>query len=83
MLRALSEFEIGGVHSLIPIHRAILEHPEFAAGGTMHEFVEGGGYAPFAGGREPSADDAAAGPVPAPERVADARDRGGRRSGSR
>jgi acetyl-CoA/propionyl-CoA carboxylase biotin carboxyl carrier protein len=45
MLRALSEFEVEGVHSLIPIHRAILENPEFAQGGTMREFVEGGGYA--------------------------------------
>ena len=45
MLRALSEFEVEGVHSLIPIHEAILEHPEFAAGGTLREFVEGGGYA--------------------------------------
>src|SRR3954470_1674693 len=43
MLRALSEFEIGGVKSLIPIHQAILEHPDFAAGKTMHDFVEGGG----------------------------------------
>jgi acetyl-CoA/propionyl-CoA/long-chain acyl-CoA carboxylase, biotin carboxylase, biotin carboxyl carrier protein len=45
MLRALSEFEIGGVSSLIPIHRAILGHPDFIAGRTMHDFVEGGGYA--------------------------------------
>ncbi|HEY0388990.1 MAG TPA: acetyl-CoA carboxylase biotin carboxylase subunit [Gaiellales bacterium] len=45
MLRALSEFEVGGVHSLIPLHRAILEHPDFSAGSTMHDFVEGGGYA--------------------------------------
>jgi acetyl-CoA/propionyl-CoA carboxylase biotin carboxyl carrier protein len=45
MLRALSEFEIGGVKSLIPIHKAIMEHPEFANGGTLREFVEGGGYA--------------------------------------
>jgi acetyl-CoA/propionyl-CoA carboxylase, biotin carboxylase, biotin carboxyl carrier protein len=44
MLRALSEFEIEGVRSLIPLHMAVLEHPEFAAGGTMREFVEGGGY---------------------------------------
>jgi acetyl-CoA/propionyl-CoA carboxylase biotin carboxyl carrier protein len=44
MLRALSEFEIEGVRSLIPLHTAVLEHPEFAAGGTMREFVEGGGY---------------------------------------
>ena len=63
MLRALSEFEVEGVHSLIPIHRAILEHPEFAAGGTMHDFVEGGGYARSLE-PEPSADGAAAGPEP-------------------
>jgi acetyl-CoA/propionyl-CoA carboxylase biotin carboxyl carrier protein len=44
MLRALSEFEIEGVRSLVPLHIAVLEHPEFAAGGTMREFVEGGGY---------------------------------------
>ena len=45
MLRALSEFEVEGVRSLIPLHRAIMAHPEFAAGGTMREFVEGGGFA--------------------------------------
>ena len=45
MLRALSEFEVEGVHSLIPIHEAILEHPGFAAGDTLREFVDGGGYA--------------------------------------
>ena len=45
MLRALSEFEVGGVDTLIPIHQAILEHPAFIAGGSLHEFVEGGGYA--------------------------------------
>jgi len=63
MLRALSEFVVEGVHSLIPIHRAILEHPEFAAGGTMHDFVEGGGYARSLK-QEPSADGAAAAPEP-------------------
>jgi acetyl-CoA/propionyl-CoA carboxylase, biotin carboxylase, biotin carboxyl carrier protein len=45
MLRALGEFEVGGVATLIPLHEAIMRHPEFAAGGTMREFVEGGGYA--------------------------------------
>jgi acetyl-CoA/propionyl-CoA carboxylase biotin carboxyl carrier protein len=45
MLRALSEFEVEGVSSLIPLHEAIMRHPEFAAGGTLREFVEGGGYA--------------------------------------
>src|ERR1700748_3686894 len=45
MLRALSEFEVEGVSSLIPLHMAIMRHPEFAEGGTLREFVEGGGYA--------------------------------------
>jgi acetyl-CoA/propionyl-CoA/long-chain acyl-CoA carboxylase, biotin carboxylase, biotin carboxyl carrier protein len=53
MLRALGEFEVGGVTTLIPLHRAIMEHPEFAAGGTMRDFVEGGGFA--AGQAGPSA----------------------------
>ena len=52
MLRALSEFEIEGVSSLIPLHTAVLEHPEFVAGGTMREFVEGGGYQRSLGERE-------------------------------
>src|SRR4051812_12633196 len=54
MLRALSEFEVGGVHSLIPLHRAILEHPDFSAASTMHDFVEGGGYAQTLAGQEQS-----------------------------
>src|SRR5204863_7775806 len=61
MLRALSEFEIEGVRSLIPLHMAVLEHPEFAAGGTMREFVEGGGYQRTleqSGALEPSANGA-------------------------
>jgi acetyl-CoA/propionyl-CoA carboxylase, biotin carboxylase, biotin carboxyl carrier protein len=45
MLRALGEFEVGGVATLIPIHQAIMAHPEFEAGGTMRDFVEGGGFA--------------------------------------
>ena len=45
MLRALSEFEVEGVTTLIPLHRAILEQPAFIAGGSLHEFVEGGGFA--------------------------------------
>ena len=43
MLRALSEFEIEGPRTLIPLHRQILEHPDFIAGGLLHEFVEAGG----------------------------------------
>jgi acetyl-CoA/propionyl-CoA carboxylase, biotin carboxylase, biotin carboxyl carrier protein len=45
MARALDEFEIGGITTLIPLHRAIMRHPEFAAGGTLRDFVEGGGFA--------------------------------------
>ena len=43
MLRALSELEIEGVRTLVPLHRQILEHPDFIAGGLVHEFVESGG----------------------------------------
>jgi acetyl-CoA/propionyl-CoA carboxylase, biotin carboxylase, biotin carboxyl carrier protein len=45
MARALDEYEIGGITTLLPLHRAIMRHPEFAAGGTMRDFVEGGGFA--------------------------------------
>ncbi len=41
MLRALGEFEIGGVTTLIPLHIAIMQHPEFAAGGTMQRLRRG------------------------------------------
>jgi acetyl-CoA/propionyl-CoA carboxylase biotin carboxyl carrier protein len=57
MLRALGEFEVGGVKTLIPLHQAIMRHPEFAAGGTLREFVEGGGFA---------AEQEGQGPVPVP-----------------
>jgi acetyl-CoA/propionyl-CoA carboxylase biotin carboxyl carrier protein len=40
MLRALDEFEIGGVPTLLGFHRALLSHPEFVAGGTGHGLVE-------------------------------------------
>jgi acetyl-CoA/propionyl-CoA carboxylase biotin carboxyl carrier protein len=40
MLRALSEFEIGGVRSLVGFHRALLSHPCFVAGETCHGLVE-------------------------------------------
>ena len=43
MLRALSELEIEGPKTLIPLHRQILEHRDFIAGGLLHEFVEAGG----------------------------------------
>jgi acetyl-CoA/propionyl-CoA carboxylase, biotin carboxylase, biotin carboxyl carrier protein len=40
MLRALGEFEIGGVRSLLGFHQALLVHPCFAAGETCHGLVE-------------------------------------------
>jgi acetyl-CoA/propionyl-CoA carboxylase biotin carboxyl carrier protein len=40
MLRALSEFEIGGVESLLGFHQALLGHSCFIAGETCHGLVE-------------------------------------------
>jgi acetyl-CoA/propionyl-CoA carboxylase biotin carboxyl carrier protein len=40
MLRALDEFEIGGVTTLLGFHRALLRHPCFVAGKTCHGVVE-------------------------------------------
>ena len=40
MLRALGEFEIGGITTLVGFHRALLEHPCFVGGGTCHGVVE-------------------------------------------
>jgi acetyl-CoA/propionyl-CoA carboxylase biotin carboxyl carrier protein len=40
MLRALGEFEIGGVKTLVGFHRALLSHPCFQAGETCHGIVE-------------------------------------------
>jgi acetyl-CoA/propionyl-CoA carboxylase biotin carboxyl carrier protein len=40
MLRALAEFEISGPPTLLGFHRALLEHPCFAAGETCHGVVE-------------------------------------------
>ena len=40
MLRALAEFEIGGVATLLGFHRALLDHPCFVAGTTCHGVVE-------------------------------------------
>jgi acetyl-CoA/propionyl-CoA carboxylase biotin carboxyl carrier protein len=40
MLRALEEFEVGGVTTLIGFHLALLEHPCFAEGATCHGIVE-------------------------------------------
>jgi len=40
MLRALEEFEIGGVASLLGFHRALLDHPCFVEAQTCHGVVE-------------------------------------------
>ena len=40
MLRALEEFVVEGVTTLIPFHRALLSHPCFVAGETCHGVVE-------------------------------------------
>ncbi len=40
MLRALDEFEICGVTTLLGFHRALLRHPCFEAGATCHGVVE-------------------------------------------
>ena len=40
MLRALDEFEIGGVKTLLGFHRALLRHPCFVEGATCHGVVE-------------------------------------------
>ncbi|MEK6274263.1 MAG: acetyl-CoA carboxylase biotin carboxylase subunit [Actinomycetota bacterium] len=40
MLRALGEYEVGGVTTLIGFHRALLEHDCFAAGETCRGVIE-------------------------------------------
>jgi len=40
MLRALEEFEVGGVTTLLGFHRALLRHPCFVEGATCHGVVE-------------------------------------------
>jgi acetyl-CoA/propionyl-CoA carboxylase, biotin carboxylase, biotin carboxyl carrier protein len=40
MLRALGEYEIGGITTLLGFHLALLDHPCFAAGETCHGVVE-------------------------------------------
>jgi acetyl-CoA/propionyl-CoA carboxylase biotin carboxyl carrier protein len=40
MLRALGEYEIGDLKTLIPFHKALLASEQWAAGGTCRELVE-------------------------------------------
>ena len=53
MLRALDEYEIGGVTTLLGFHRALLRHPCFVEGATCHGIVESEALAAEAG--EPGA----------------------------
>jgi acetyl-CoA/propionyl-CoA carboxylase biotin carboxyl carrier protein len=52
MLRALREYEIGGITTLLGFHRALLEHPCFVAGDTCHGVVESDELAQQAKGLE-------------------------------
>jgi len=40
MRRALSEFRIEGIQTTIPMHQAILNHPDYVAGGIHTRFLE-------------------------------------------
>jgi acetyl-CoA/propionyl-CoA carboxylase biotin carboxyl carrier protein len=40
MLRALQEYEVGGITTLLGFHRALLEHPCFVEAATCHGVVE-------------------------------------------
>jgi acetyl-CoA/propionyl-CoA/long-chain acyl-CoA carboxylase, biotin carboxylase, biotin carboxyl carrier protein len=61
MLRALGEYAIEGVTTLVPFHRALLEHPCFVAGETCFGLVEEIAQGVRADGR--------AAPTPGPARV--------------
>ena len=55
MLRALEEFAIGGLPTLLGFHRALLTEPCFIAGETCHGLVESEALAARAGELEPTA----------------------------
>lgn len=40
MLRALREFYIQGIHTTIPFHRSVFQHPEFISGNISTHFIE-------------------------------------------
>jgi acetyl-CoA/propionyl-CoA carboxylase biotin carboxyl carrier protein len=52
MLRALDEYEIGGVATLLGFHRALLSHPCFIDGATCHGIIESEALAGQAAGLE-------------------------------
>ena len=49
MLRALDEFELAGIPTLLGFHKALLSHPCFVAGETCHGIVESDAVAARAG----------------------------------
>ncbi|MGN6797523.1 MAG: acetyl-CoA carboxylase biotin carboxylase subunit, partial [Gaiellaceae bacterium] len=71
MLRALGEFRVGGVKTLVGFHKALLSHPCFRAGETCHGIVESPELAARAEelGGAVVADGAAAGAAATVERV--------------
>ncbi len=68
MLRALGEYRIGGVKTLIGFHRALLSSPCFRAGETCHGVVES---AELAARAEELTDDVQGDPAPVPARTVD------------
>jgi acetyl-CoA/propionyl-CoA carboxylase, biotin carboxylase, biotin carboxyl carrier protein len=68
MLRALGEYRIGGVKTLVGFHRALLSHPCFRAGETCHGVVES---LELAARAEELADDVQDDPAPGPARTID------------
>jgi acetyl-CoA/propionyl-CoA carboxylase, biotin carboxylase, biotin carboxyl carrier protein len=62
MLRALAEYEIEGVPSLVGFHRALLSHPCFVDGETCHGLVESEFLARLAAELAPRARPAAVAP---------------------
>ncbi|HEY0416979.1 MAG TPA: acetyl-CoA carboxylase biotin carboxylase subunit [Gaiellaceae bacterium] len=62
MLRALGEYRIGGVRTLVGFHRALLSHPCFRAGETCHGIVESPELAAQAEALSREGGDAAAAP---------------------
>jgi acetyl-CoA/propionyl-CoA/long-chain acyl-CoA carboxylase, biotin carboxylase, biotin carboxyl carrier protein len=56
MLRALAEYRIGGVTTLLGFHRALLRHPCFVDAGTCHGVVESEQLAQLAQGETEQAE---------------------------
>jgi acetyl-CoA carboxylase biotin carboxylase subunit len=40
MKRALDEFIIEGIHTTIPFHRQLMDHPDYVAGNYTTKFME-------------------------------------------